>query len=275
MNKKEIKVLFISANPTDNNIRIDQEVHDIESRIKRGKYRDQLQFIPKFAVQPNDIQSALLDVNPDIVHISGHGDRLGSLIVENPKRGEGKDRYIKIKPAPLGRLFGLFAHHLRCVLISACYSGEALDSIHQHIPFVIGMQDSVHYEAAQSFEIGFYDALVDGRPIPFAFNLGCNSMDLNGFDGQIPVIRMEPGSLGDLFGEIISSKKESGPSAHEELADLEKEGLEEQLAIYIKKLNYLRKESVIAVDASMQFSLKMQIEELEQKIEAIKRRLEK
>jgi hypothetical protein len=139
MDKKEIRVLFLSANPTNNDIRIDQEVRDIEHRIKMGKYRKKLKFISKFAVRPNDIHSALLEVDPHIVHLSGHGDRLGSLIVENPKKGEGKDRFIKIKPAHLAETFGLFYKNLRCVLISACYSDEAVDAIHHYISFVIGI----------------------------------------------------------------------------------------------------------------------------------------
>ncbi len=220
MSKQEVKVLFLSANPTDNNIRIDREVRDIESRIQRGKYRDRLQFIPKLAVQPDDIRAALLDVNPHIVHLSGHGDRLGSLIVENPKRGEGKDGYIKIKPAALGRLLELFENHIRCVLISACYSDEAIEAVHQHIPFVIGMQEAVHYDAARAFEVGFYDALVAGRPIPFAFDMGCSSMDMNDHDGEIPVLKMRTGDLGDLFDEAVEDKDKSESLAEEKLSGL-------------------------------------------------------
>ena len=211
-----VKILFLSANPTNNNIRIDQEVRDIEERIKRGRHRDELQFVPKFAVRPNGIQAALLDTNPTIVHISGHGDRLGSLVVEAPN-GNGS---IKIKPDGLGRLFGLFAQNIRCVLISACYSDEAVDAIHTHIPFVIGMKDAVHYDAARTFEIGFYDALVDGRPLPFAFNLGCNSMDLNGYDGGIPLLKQREGDPGHIF-----NKNEPPPPTPKPLSTAEYEQL--------------------------------------------------
>lgn len=54
----------------------------------------------------------------------------------------------------------------------------------------------------------------------------------------------------------------------------ELEGLKKQLNIYVRKLNHLREEYAIASDASIKFSLKMQIQEVEKEIETIRSKIE-
>lgn len=189
MNGPQIKVLFLSANPTNKNIRVDIEAREIEDSLERG---DNISFKHKTAVRTRDIRRALLKEAPDIVHFAGHGNRLGSLIVE-ASNGVGS---IAVKPSALGSLFEALKEkkEVQCVLISACFSDEAIDAIFAHVPFVIGMKDEVEDKAALAFAIGFYDGLVDERSIPGAYELGCNSMELEGFDGTIPILKAREGN---------------------------------------------------------------------------------
>ncbi len=68
------KIQILSANPKDTSrLRLDQEVRDIKEGLQRAKKRDQFVLESQLAVRPRDIQLAMLDINPSIVHFSGHG----------------------------------------------------------------------------------------------------------------------------------------------------------------------------------------------------------
>jgi hypothetical protein len=57
---------------------------------------------------------------------------------------------------------------------------SAIDSIGQHIPYVIGMNKEIGDKAAIAFAVGFYDALGAGRDMEFVFKLGCNAIRMEG-----------------------------------------------------------------------------------------------
>jgi len=68
-------VLMLSANPKGTtSLRLDEERREVEAGlIERSKLRDNFTLVSKVAVRPQDVQRALLDHNPFIVHFSGHG----------------------------------------------------------------------------------------------------------------------------------------------------------------------------------------------------------
>jgi hypothetical protein len=72
----------------------------------------------------------------------------------------------------------LFQGKIECVLLNACYSQAQAEAIHQHIDYVVGMNQAIEDEAAIKFAIGFYDALFAGRPYEECFKFGCASLDL-------------------------------------------------------------------------------------------------
>lgn len=57
------------------------------------------------------------------------------------------------------------------------------------------------------------------------------------------------------------------------LSDLERAGLENQAQILQRKLNYFRQQEAILADAAQKFSLQMQIEENEKKLNEIRQKL--
>ncbi|HEY9627353.1 MAG TPA: TIR domain-containing protein [Coleofasciculaceae cyanobacterium] len=169
-------ILFLAANPKDTGrLRVDQELRDIGEGLKRAQQRDQFKLEQRLAVRPRDIQRAMLDVNPQIIHFSGHGKSEAGLIFEddigNTKLVDG---------AALAGLFELFADQIHCVVLNGCYSEVQAKAIAQHIPFVIGMNQGIGDKAAIAFAVGFYDALGAGRPIEFAYKLGCSAIRMEG-----------------------------------------------------------------------------------------------
>lgn len=124
-----ITILFLSADPKNaDRLRLDQEAREIREKIQLSRQREEIKFESRLAVRPEDISQALLDVNPNFVHFSGHGTRTGQLCVEDV---QGKIH--PIEPAALASLFKNFSDQLQCVILNACYSEHQAKEIVKHI----------------------------------------------------------------------------------------------------------------------------------------------
>lgn len=166
------KILILAANPNDTSrLRIDRELRDIGEGLERAKMRDEFSLEQKLAVRPRDIQRAMLDVNPQIIHFSGHGAGEEGLVFED-EIGQIK----LVTGEALAGLFELFADQIECVVLNGCYSQVQAKAIAQHIDYVIGMSQTIGDKAAIEFAVGFYDALGAGRSVEFAYKLGCSAI---------------------------------------------------------------------------------------------------
>ncbi|ESA37115.1 tir domain-containing protein [Leptolyngbya sp. Heron Island J] len=178
-------ILFLAANPQDTGrLRLDQELRDIAEGLQRAQKRDRFTLEQRWAVRPREIQRAMLDVNPSIIHFSGHGTGGTGLMFEdeigNAKLVDGR---------ALAGLFELFADQIDCVILNGCYAELQAKVIAQHIPYVIGMNQAIGDRAAIIFAVGFYDALGAGRDVKFAYKLGCNAIRLEGIaENLTPVL---------------------------------------------------------------------------------------
>ena len=199
-------ILFLAANPKDTPpLRLDQELRDIGEGLKRAQHRDQFQLEQRMAARPRDIQRAMLDSNPQMIHFSGHGAGEDGLAFEDE---QGNTQLVS--EAALADLFSLFADQLRCVVLNGCYTEVQAQAIAQHIPYVIGMNKAIGDQAAISFAVGFYDALGAGRDVEFAFKLGCAAIRMEGIEEHLtPMLLKKPGT--DAQG---SSQPPASPPPH-------------------------------------------------------------
>ena len=77
-------ILFLTANPRDpGRLRLEQELRDIAEGLQRAQKRDQFKLELRLAVRSRDMQRAMLDVNPQIIHFSGHGTGEQGLVFED------------------------------------------------------------------------------------------------------------------------------------------------------------------------------------------------
>ncbi|MEO1067529.1 MAG: CHAT domain-containing protein [Cyanobacteria bacterium J06638_6] len=176
------KILILAANPkTTSRLRLDEELRDIEEGLKRSQQRDQFSLTQRLAARPRDVQRAMLDEAPQIVHFSGHGEGDEGLVFEN----ESGQAHL-VSGAALADLFKLFADPasnpdpVHCVVLNGCYSAVQAEAIAAHVPYVIGMTRAIGDRAAIEFAVGFYDALGAGRPVEFAYKLGCTAISMAG-----------------------------------------------------------------------------------------------
>lgn len=182
-------ILFLAANPKDTQpLRLDQELRDIGEGLKRAQHRDEFKLEQLLAARPRDIQRAMLDLNPQIVHFSGHGEGDEGLVFEDVS---GNTQLVSGEA--IAGLFSLFADQLRCVVLNGCYTEVQAKAISEHIPYVIGMKRAIQDKAAISFAVGFYDALGSGRDVEFAFKLGCAAIRMAGIEEHLtPVLIKKP-----------------------------------------------------------------------------------
>ena len=200
----EVKtILVLAANPKGTSpLRLGEEVREIQDGLDRSRRRDRFRIEQRWAVRPKDIQRALLDCCPQIVHFSGHGigvasssresDATRGITVISPQTGAaakytgpegllfedmtGQSKLVST--SAIANLFALFSNEVECVILNACYSATQAKAIAQHIPYVIGMKKAIGDRAAIKFSLGFYDGLLSGRSVEFAYRLGCNAIEL-------------------------------------------------------------------------------------------------
>ncbi|TBR60977.1 hypothetical protein B4U84_09155 [Westiellopsis prolifica IICB1] len=177
-------ILILTANPKGTTpLRLDEEVREIDAGLQRSTHRDQFVLEQKWAVRPRDISRAMLDINPQIVHFSGHGTGDEGLVFEDET-----GQVTLVDAEALAGLFKLFADKVKCVVLNGCYSQVQAQAIAQHINYVIGMKKAIPDKAAIEFAVGFYDALGSGRPVEFAYEFGCTAIQLAGVPEQLTPI---------------------------------------------------------------------------------------
>jgi CHAT domain len=168
------KILILAANPKDTSrLRLDDEVRAIKQRLRLAQGRDGFVVEAEWAVRTGDLQQALFDFAPQMVHFCGHGVGAGGLAFENAV-GQAQ----LVSAAALANLFKLFKAQVECVLLNACYSEQQAMAIAKHIPYVVGMKQAIGDQAAITFADGFYGAVGAGRSIEDAFAFGCNRIQL-------------------------------------------------------------------------------------------------
>ncbi|MDJ0708018.1 MAG: CHAT domain-containing protein [Leptolyngbyaceae cyanobacterium MO_188.B28] len=199
------KILFLASNPTSACLRLDEEMREIDEGLKRSRYRERFEIYQRWAVRTRDIRRAMLEIMPQIVHFSGHGQggensNEKGLIFEDEA---GQPRLVD--GDALAGLFGLFSGRIEFVLLNSCYSKAQATAIAKQVPHVIGMQKAVGDQAAIGFAIGVYDALGAGRSVEDAFCFGCNGIQLMGISEYLPPTLVKRNAAGEV--EIHEAKE--------------------------------------------------------------------
>ena len=188
------KILILAANPQGTSrLRLDREVRAIDEGLRRSHLHEQFCIEQRWASRPRDVQRALLDVEPQIVHFCGHGEGKAGLVLED-ETGQVK----LVSTEALSQLFELFADRVECVLLNACYAEVQADAIVQHINYVIGMRQEIRDDLAIAFSVGFYKGLGAGQSIEAAFEFGCEAIQGN---------TLESSDLNRKLGSVDSTGK--------------------------------------------------------------------
>lgn len=171
-----ITVLFLASNPLGTErLRLDGEARNIQEMIRKSDYRDTIKFETRWAVRTSDILQVINEVDPDVIHFSGHGADNGDLLFENANGG-GK---LVTKEAMTQTIMTL-SDKIRLLFFNACFSASQAESIVEHVDAAIGMNTSIGDEAACVFASQFYSSIGFGKDLNSAFNQAKAALMLEG-----------------------------------------------------------------------------------------------
>lgn len=186
-----VSILFLSSDPSDGSrLRLGEELREIQEKLQLAKLRDRFELNARMSVRPADVSQALLDINPQVVHFSGHGTKGGELVFED---NQGNSQLVS--SSALSALFDQFSNQVQCVILNACYSESQAQAIAEHIEYVIGTNQAIGDRAAIAFSVGFYQALGAGRTIEDAYRLGCVQIRLQDIPEHLTPILIKKGRL--------------------------------------------------------------------------------
>lgn len=186
-----MKILFLASSPASlQPLNLEAEARAITERARRAKYGHTIEIQSRWAVRSGDLQQTLLDVEPHVVHFSGHGIGQEGVVFHAEAEADTK----RVSSNALANLFGVLRGNVRLVVLNACYSQEQAKAIVQEIDFVIGMSDAIHDEAAKVFAGALYRGLASGASVQSAFDMGLSELELAGFerDLDLPKLLVRP-----------------------------------------------------------------------------------
>lgn len=177
---KHTRVLAVFANPSGSDpLRLGEEARVLNECIALSKQRDNITLRVLHATRVSDLRRALLNDEYDVVHFSGHSTGKG--LAFEDERGK-----VKIIPqGALGELLSAYSPPVQCVILNACYTNSQSALISMGVPFTIGVDGAISDDGAIEFTRGFYDAMGAGKDFEFAFQEGCRSMKLMGYDNEV------------------------------------------------------------------------------------------
>lgn len=177
MNK--VKILFFTADPysvppyAKQRLGLDAEFRQVRKRVYAARFGRILDFDWRLAARTSDLQHALEETRPQIVHFSGHGGNNGLVFVS----ADGKTAR-PVDTAVLRELFEKDARRIRLVVLTACDSRSQAEAIKEVVGCAIGTRDRISDEASIAFNAKFYSAIASGRSVKDAFERARMSLRL-------------------------------------------------------------------------------------------------
>lgn len=166
------KILFLAANPASTTrLQLEEELRTIRGRIREGKHGGSVELDSRWAVRPDDVELALLEVKPNVVHFSGHGSERDELIFTNDSG----------MPEPVSKeaivdLFHTLTDNIQLVVLNACFSRPQAEGVVERISCAIGMNREIGDTAAVVFAASLYRGIAFGRTVGESFDLGKNAL---------------------------------------------------------------------------------------------------
>lgn len=174
------KILFLAANPRAmRQTAFDLQQRNITERIKVSQ-QHLFELESRLAVRTTDLQQALLEVAPTIVHFSVSADGQSGIALQGPDDSDVKH----VSGAALSGLFTQFSAHVKLVVLSAALADEQVRALADTLDAVVAMRKSISEGAAVAFSLAFYQALAFGKSVRVAFDLGVNQIQLDGYAAE-------------------------------------------------------------------------------------------
>jgi hypothetical protein len=154
-------ILFLAANPRGSNLlKLSEECAEIERELRMSRHRDDFQLESRWAVSIDDLMRHLTELDPTVIHFSGHGSGESGLMLQD-EHGEPQP----VSGRALAMMIEAAARNLRVVVLNACYSSMQAEALSDKVDCIVGMEGRIGDEAARAFATRFYGALGNHRSI--------------------------------------------------------------------------------------------------------------
>lgn len=178
-------ILFLAANPCGmSRLALDQECAAIERELRLAAHAGTLAFMAKWAVTADEMMRHLIELQPTVIHFSGHGGRRATQSRSRARRDtgsaahDGNGIYLQgddgspqlVDGRGLMKVIRSAASLARIVVLNACYSEAQAVAVSGVVDCVVGMTGEIDDDAARSFAVGFYRALGNGRSVANAID---------------------------------------------------------------------------------------------------------
>ena len=187
---EKITVLLFATNPRGTNqLRLDEEVRSIQEMIRKSEHRDSIAFESRWAVRALDILQAINELNPDVVHFSGHGADAGDLVLENA------DGTVKlVTKEAIAQTIMTSSDKIHLLFFNTCFSCEQAKAVTEYVDAAIGMTASIGDSAAVAFAAQFYSSLGFGLPVQKAYEQAKGALMLeNPKEKDTPALYLKEG----------------------------------------------------------------------------------
>ena len=183
--KEKINILFIASNPDiefiddDGNsvqqqkLKLEKEAREIHESIQKSLKRDSISFETRWATRVTDLLQFINEVNPTILHFSGHGTSDGKLVFQ-----DNNDKPKLLSMEALVELINASSDNLRLVVLNNCFSSIISEKIVDNIEASIGMNSSIGDQAAIVFASQLYSSIGFGLSLEKAFQQAIVSLKL-------------------------------------------------------------------------------------------------
>lgn len=155
-------ILFLAANPRGSSmLRLAEECAEIQRELKMTPNRDDFRFESRWAVSIDELVRHLTELDPIMIHFSGHGgSRISGLLLQDD---QGQPQAVSARA--LSMIVDAAAPSVRVVVLNACYSIAQAEALRTKVDCVIGMDGAIGDDAARAFAVRFYGAIGNRRSV--------------------------------------------------------------------------------------------------------------
>lgn len=211
-------ILFFAANPSGTTrLALDEECAAIEREFRMTTGRDDFDFRSKWVVSVDEMMCHMNELQPTVIHFSGHGDRSACIYVQDEQRQpppahrdisalasagiqledeQHQPQYVSARA--LTQMIGSAVPSARLVVLNACFSDAVAEALRSVVDCVVGMRGAIGDAAARSFAVGFYRALGHRRSVGNALAQAVATLAAKQLpDEHLPVCRTRDGVNAD------------------------------------------------------------------------------
>jgi myosin heavy subunit len=178
----EVTVLFLASSPEDQDVlRLDRETREIQKRLRTADFRDSIWIEWRLARQVADLLDDLNEVDPTVLHFSGHGSDAELVFEDADATSHG------LSNDQLASLLGAGAARVRLIVFNSCDSAVQAELATKHVDLAIGMDTAIDDDDAKVFAGQLYNSLAFGKSVGEAFRQAKFQLEAHGSEGaEIP-----------------------------------------------------------------------------------------